>query len=99
MASSAGVLRFATIKGFRAWDRDGRTRYVAEARRLDGQPWEHIDGAKSYTYQGGAKAGNVGLSASSKLRNILPSPSLRVRQISLRHFIGFMKSCKPLLRR
>jgi len=55
MASSAGVLRFATIKGFRAWLVTDRTRYVAEARRLDGRPWEHIDGAKSYTLPGGSK--------------------------------------------
>ena len=32
-----------------------RTRYVAEARRLDGRPWEHIDGAKSYTLPRGSK--------------------------------------------
>ena len=32
MASSAGVLRFATIKGFRAWDRDGTGQGTSQKR-------------------------------------------------------------------
>jgi CHC2-type zinc finger protein len=55
MASAAGVLRFATLRGFRAWIVTDQTRYVAEARRLDGQPWEHISGAKSWTLPGGSE--------------------------------------------
>jgi hypothetical protein len=54
MASTAGVLRFAMLRGFRAWIVTDRTRYVAEARRLDGRPWEHIN-AKSWTLPGGSE--------------------------------------------
>ena len=61
MAIAAGVLRFATlIDGppgaviCRAWVVTDQTRYVAEARRLDGQPWEHIGCAKSWTLPGGS---------------------------------------------
>jgi hypothetical protein len=61
-ASATGVLRFATlIDGppgavtCRAWIVTDRTRYVVEARRLDGQPWKHIGGAKSWTLPGGSK--------------------------------------------
>jgi hypothetical protein len=55
MASDAGVLRFATLKGSRAWVVTDQTRYIAEARRLDGKVWAHIDGAKSYTLPGGSE--------------------------------------------
>jgi hypothetical protein len=55
MASSAGVLWFATLKGFGAWIVTDRTNYVAEARRLDGEPWAHIGGAKSWTLPGGSE--------------------------------------------
>jgi hypothetical protein len=55
IAAAAGALWFATLRGSRAWIVTDRTRYVAEARRLDGRPWEHIDGAKSYTLPGGSK--------------------------------------------
>ena len=54
IASTAGVLRFATLKGCRAWIVTDRTRYVAEARRLDGQPWEDIN-AKAWTLPGGSE--------------------------------------------
>jgi hypothetical protein len=55
MASSAGVLRFATIKDHRAWIVTDRTRYLAEARRLDGRPWAHIGNKKSYTLPGASE--------------------------------------------
>ena len=55
MASSAGVLGFATMKDCRAWIVTDRTRYVAEARRLDGQTWAHIGGKKSWTLRGGSE--------------------------------------------
>jgi hypothetical protein len=55
MASSAGVLWFATLRSHRAWIVTDCNRFVAEARRLDGQPWAHIDGAKSWTLPGGSE--------------------------------------------
>ena len=62
MASDAGILRFATLidgrpggQTCRAWIITDQTRYVAEARRLDGQLWAHIDGAKSWTLPGGSE--------------------------------------------
>jgi len=54
IASTAGVLRFATLKGCRAWIVTDRTRYVAEARRIDGQPWEDIN-AKAWTLPRGSE--------------------------------------------
>ena len=58
-ATAAGVLRFATLRdccaSVRAWIVTDQTRYVAEARRLDGKPWKHIDGAKSWTLPGGSE--------------------------------------------
>jgi hypothetical protein len=55
IASNADALWFATLKDIRAWIVTDRTRYVAEARRLDGQLWEHIGGAKTWTLPGGSE--------------------------------------------
>ncbi|NBR89984.1 MAG: hypothetical protein EBS68_08730 [Rhodobacteraceae bacterium] len=52
LARSLDLLRFANLRGHRAWivtDGDG---FNAQARRLDGKPWEHLDGAKSFTLPG-----------------------------------------------
>jgi hypothetical protein len=54
IAATAGALWFATLRGSRAWIVTDRTRYVAEARRLDGQLWQHIR-AKSWTLPGGSE--------------------------------------------
>jgi hypothetical protein len=54
IAAAAGALWFATLKGSRAWVVTDRTRYVAEARRLDGRLWEHIN-KKSWTLPGGSE--------------------------------------------
>jgi len=51
LASSVGLLRFATLRGHRAWIITDDERLNAQARRLDGQPWEHI-GAKAWTLPG-----------------------------------------------
>jgi hypothetical protein len=53
IAAAAGALWFATLRGSRAWIVTDRTRYVAEARRLDGRLWEHIN-AKGWTLPGGS---------------------------------------------
>ena len=54
IAAAAGALWFATLRGLRAWIVTDRTRYVAEARRLDGKLWQHIR-AKSWTLPGGSE--------------------------------------------
>jgi hypothetical protein len=53
IAAAAGAW-FATLRGSRAWIVTDRTRYVAEARRLDGHLWQHIS-AKSWTLPGGSE--------------------------------------------
>ena len=52
IARGAGLLRFATLKGHRAWILTDDAALNAQARRLDGKPWEHLDGAKAYTLPG-----------------------------------------------
>jgi len=72
-ATAAGVLQFATLKGFRAWVVIDQTRYVAEARRLDGELWEHIGGAKSWTLPGGSegrKSWPIGILEAQSFRSI-----------------------------
>jgi hypothetical protein len=54
-ATAAGVLQFATLRSCRAWVVRDLASCVAEARRLDGKPWDHIGGAKSWTLPGGSK--------------------------------------------
>lgn len=52
LARSVGLLRIATVKGHRAWIITDSEGVNAQARRLDGGTWEHLDGAKSYTLPG-----------------------------------------------
>ncbi len=52
VARGAGLLRFAILKGHRAWIVTDGERLNAQARRLDGKPWEHLEGAKAYTLPG-----------------------------------------------
>ncbi len=61
IAAAAGALWFATLKGSRAWIVTDGTRYVAEARRLDGKLWEHIGGKKAWTLPGGNKKWPLGI--------------------------------------
>jgi hypothetical protein len=51
IATSVGLLRFANLRGQRAWIITDDERVNAQARRLDGQPWEHI-AAKAWTLPG-----------------------------------------------
>jgi len=56
IASGAGLLHFATLNGHRAFVLTDDARLAAQARRLDGQGWEHKDGAKAWTlYQSWGK--------------------------------------------
>ncbi len=52
IAQGAELLRFATLKGHRAWIVTDDERLNAQARRLDGGTWEHLHGAKAYTLPG-----------------------------------------------
>ena len=54
------MLYFATLKGHRAFVLTDDARLAAQARRLDGQRWEHI-GAKAWTLPGSWAAWPVGL--------------------------------------
>jgi hypothetical protein len=60
IASGGGILHFATLKGHRAFVLTDDARLAAQARRLDGQPWDHI-GAKAWTLPGSWAAWPVGL--------------------------------------
>jgi hypothetical protein len=51
LARAVGLLHFATWKGEPAWIVTDRERLNAQARRMDGQPWEAI-GAKAQTLPG-----------------------------------------------
>jgi len=70
IASAAGVLRFATLKGFRSWLVTDQMRFVVEARRLDGQPWAHIGNKKSWTLPGGSKRWPLGIVEAKSCRAI-----------------------------
>jgi len=59
-AAERGLLAFATLKGCPAWVVTDSARLNAQARRLDGKPWEHI-GAKAWTAKGSWAAWPVGL--------------------------------------
>ena len=62
IATAAGALWFATLRGSRAWIVTDRARYVAEARRLDGRLWEHLDGKpKAWALRGSRKSWPLGI--------------------------------------
>jgi hypothetical protein len=61
MAQADRVLWFATLHGFRAWVITDDTRAAAQARRLDGEPWEHLqDSPKAWTLPGSCGSWPVG---------------------------------------
>ena len=60
IAGGAGLLYFATLREHRAFVLTDDERLNAQARRLDGQPWEHIE-AKAWTLPGSWAAWPVGL--------------------------------------
>ena len=52
-AQNDGVLRFANLRRHRAWIITDAARVVAQARRLDGGRWKHLDGTpKAWTLRG-----------------------------------------------
>jgi hypothetical protein len=62
-ASERGVLRFATIHryGVRSWIVTDLERINAQARRLDGQNWQHLGGSKAWTLRGSCAAWPLGI--------------------------------------
>ena len=52
LASDRGLLWFAELRGFDSWIVTDSERANAQARRMDGGLWEHLDGAKSWTLPG-----------------------------------------------
>ncbi len=62
-AGERGVLRFCTSERFqvRAWVVTDAEEVNAQARRLDGQPWEHLNGSKAWTLPGSWANWPIGL--------------------------------------
>jgi len=59
-AVAAGHLFAATFKGSRAWILTDSTRRNAQARRLDGEAWSNLDGAKAWTLKDSAASWPIG---------------------------------------
>jgi len=59
-ASERGLLRFAMLKNLPAWIITDPARLNAQARRMDGQVWEHI-GAKAWTLPGAWASWPIGI--------------------------------------
>jgi hypothetical protein len=59
-ASERGLLWFATLKDCPAWIVTDAARVNAQARRMDGQKWEHID-AKAWTLPGAWASWPIGI--------------------------------------
>jgi CHC2 zinc finger len=70
-ASERGLLRFATLKDCTAWIVTDSARVNAQARRMDGQDWEHI-GAKAWTLPGSWASWPIGITEG------LPFPAIAV---------------------
>ena len=59
-ASERGLLWFTTLKDLPAWIITDSARVNAQARRMDGKPWEHI-GAKAWTLPGSFASWPIGI--------------------------------------
>jgi hypothetical protein len=59
-ASERGLLWFATLKDCPAWIVTDAARVNAQARRMDGQKWEHV-GAKAWTLPGAWASWPIGI--------------------------------------
>ena len=68
-ASERGLLAFAVLKGFVSWVVTDSARLNAQARRLDGKPWEHI-GAKAWTAKGSWAAWPIGIREAQPFQSI-----------------------------
>lgn len=70
LASERGLLFFATVKNCPAWIVADCALVNAQARRLDGGTWDHLQGAKSYTLPGSWAAWPVGIMESEHFPSI-----------------------------
>ena len=61
LASERGLLRFGEHRNRPAWFILDRSHRVAQARRMDGQPWAEIGGKKAWTLAGSQAAWPVGI--------------------------------------
>ncbi len=59
-AVAAGHLFTATFKAVRVWIVTDSARRNAQARRMDGEPWRELDGAKAWTLRGSAASWPIG---------------------------------------
>jgi hypothetical protein len=59
-AGERGLLWFASLKNYPAWILTDSARVNAQARRMDGQAWEHI-GAKAWTLPGSWASWPIGI--------------------------------------
>jgi len=70
-ASERGLLRFATLRGFPAWVVTDGERVNAQARPMNGQTWDHLEGCpKAYTLPGSSASWPIGI------REAQPFPSI-----------------------
>jgi len=69
LASERGLLWFATLKDCPAWIITDSERVNAQARRMDGEPWEHI-AAKAWTLPGSRAAWPLGIKEAQPFQSI-----------------------------
>ena len=62
-AGKRGLCRYSILRGTPVWIVTDSTRTNAQARRLDGQPWPHLNGAKAWTLPGARAGWPLGASA------------------------------------
>lgn len=75
LASERGLLRFAELHGQDAWIVTDGTRLNAQARRMDGGPWDHLPSQpKSWTLPGSWASWPIGV------REALPFPILALAE-------------------
>lgn len=70
IADERGLLWFATLHGFRAWIITDGERVNAQARRLDGGRWEHLEGAKTWTLPGSWASWPIGITEARPSRKL-----------------------------
>jgi hypothetical protein len=70
LASERGLVVFGSVRGFPSWIVTDSAMVNAQARRLDGGTWDHLQGAKSYTLPGSWAAWPVGITESESFPNI-----------------------------
>jgi hypothetical protein len=71
LASERDLLQFATLKIYNAWVVTDSARVNAQARRMDGQTWEHLDGhPKAYTLPGSWASWPIGITETQPFQKI-----------------------------